>query len=179
MSYIMYHSMSGNRTGGREWRQAGVLGGMALVAMLVGALALARPVEAQLSCPDKNAQCLIDKINEANRKGQGTIIYLGKGPYTLTGAPITHADRTWNALPSITGSVTIVGSGAASTSRLAWWRSRIAQSTIIGPALAAGLPTTERRSSSGTVRSAATMPPRGGLAKPTREASSMPLARRG
>jgi hypothetical protein len=90
-------------------------GGVALFAALVSALAVVQPVEAQLSCPDRDVGCLIDKIREANGRGRWTSIELGEGPYSLPGRSDYAADG-YNALPSITGSVSIHGVGAGATS---------------------------------------------------------------
>jgi hypothetical protein len=103
------------RPGNLGRSRAGVLGAVALVTALVSSVALARPAEAQLSCPDPDAQCLIKAIKEANDKGQGqrTTISLGKGPYTLSyaWAQDNKAADEPTALPSITGWVSIQGGG--------------------------------------------------------------------
>src|SRR4030095_5701136 len=69
---------------GVRWRR-GILKSELLVALLVGALGLAQPLQAaEFTCASGNVACLIDAINQANANGEANRITLRRGTYTLT-----------------------------------------------------------------------------------------------
>jgi len=87
------------------------------VALLIGALGLAQPLRAaEFTCASGDVTCLIDAINQANANGKANRITLRRGTYTLTvvdnGDPFQFDT---NGLPVITSTLTITGTGAATT----------------------------------------------------------------
>jgi hypothetical protein len=79
-------------------------------------LALTLPVQVQaatFSCSGGDVSCLIATINAANGNGEKNTIFLDSGIYTLTA--IDNSADGPNGLPSITGSVRLVGAGADNT----------------------------------------------------------------
>ncbi len=84
------------------------------VALLIGALGLARPLPAaEFSCPAGDVACLIDAITQANTNGEANTITLETGTYTLTAVDNTTDGP--NGLPVITSTLTITGQGAETT----------------------------------------------------------------
>jgi hypothetical protein len=84
---------------------------VSLVAWLFGT-----PVEAaEFHCAAGDVACLVDAINQSNSNGEANTIRLAAGTYSLTvidhGEPLSGA----TGLPTIVGSVAIIGSGAEAT----------------------------------------------------------------
>jgi hypothetical protein len=103
------------RTDGRKGRwRAGVLGSIPVVAALVCALGLSRPGQAaDFTCAGGDVACLIAAINTANANREENTLTLEAGIYTLTS--VDNDTDGPNGLPSITGTLTLIGAGAEST----------------------------------------------------------------
>jgi hypothetical protein len=96
-------------------RPGGTLKSGLLMALVIGALGLAPPLQAaEFTCASGNVACLIDAINQANANGEANTITLEAGTYTLTA--VDNTTDGFNGLPSVTGVVTI--QGAADTTIL-------------------------------------------------------------
>jgi hypothetical protein len=103
------------RTGGRKGRwRAGVLGSMSVVAALVCALGLSRPGQAaEFTCAGGDVACLIAAMNTANANREENTLTLEAGIYPLTA--VDNDTDGPNGLPSITGTLTLMGAGVEST----------------------------------------------------------------
>ena len=82
--------------------------------VLVILLGLWQPcLAADFACPAGDVACLIDAINRANTNGQANTITLEAGTYPLTAV---HNPDGQTGLPSVTGTLTITGAVAETTS---------------------------------------------------------------
>jgi hypothetical protein len=98
---------------GRPWN-AGLTGGLAVVAAMSVVLATFRPVQAAVfRCPAGDVACLIAAIKTANGNGEDDTITLKTGTYTLT--VVDNTSNGSNGLPSVTSPITIRGAGADRT----------------------------------------------------------------
>jgi hypothetical protein len=82
----------------------------------IAALVLAVPVHVQaatFSCSGGDVSCLVVAINVANGNGERNTIFLDAGIYTLSA--IDNSTDGPNGLPSVTGSIRLVGAGADNT----------------------------------------------------------------
>jgi hypothetical protein len=97
----------------RWWR-----GGLLVAALVVSALAPARPGQAaDFACTAGDVACLIDAITTANANGDANTITLEAGTYTLTAVDNTTegAPNERNGLPSITSTLTVRGADPDTT----------------------------------------------------------------
>src|SRR5262249_15441022 len=93
----------------RWWR------GIACGVMLLGLVSLTPLSQAaDVTCTAGDVTCLIAAINTANANGEANTITLEAGTYTLTAVDNTTDGP--NGLPSVTGTVTVTGAGADTTS---------------------------------------------------------------
>jgi len=89
-------------------------GGWLIVAGRLVLLGLARPLDAaEFACAAGDVACLISAIHAANANGTANTLTLAAGLYTLTAVDNTPDGPT--GLPSITGRLTITGTGADTT----------------------------------------------------------------
>jgi hypothetical protein len=96
------------------WRGGTLRSGL-LVALLIGALGLAQPLQAaEFTCASGDVACLINAINQANANGEANRITLRRGTYGLT-AVDNGTEPDVNGLPVITSALTITGQGAETT----------------------------------------------------------------
>ena len=108
-AYLIMHSYIGGL-----WRRGTLRSGL-LLALLIGALGLAPPVQAaDFTCASGDVACLINAINQANANGEANRITLRRGTYTLTAVDNGIGEFT-NGLPVITSPLTIRGQGAETT----------------------------------------------------------------
>jgi hypothetical protein len=107
-AYLIMHSYIGGL-----WRRGTLKSGL-LVALLIGALGLAQPLQAaEFTCASGNVACLIDAINQANANGEANRITLRRGTYTLTAVDNgSGLPGDVNGLPVITSALTITARGA-------------------------------------------------------------------
>jgi hypothetical protein len=99
---------------GELWR-GGTLGSGLLLALLIGTLWLAPPLQAaEFTCASGDVACLINAINQANANGEANRITLRRGTYTLTAVDNTTSGEP-TGLPVITSPLTIRGQRAETT----------------------------------------------------------------
>jgi hypothetical protein len=70
---------------------------------------------AEFFCPSGDVSCLIAAINKANRNDQQNTIFLEPGNYILLAVDNRSLDDGATGLPIVTGTITIWGAGAEST----------------------------------------------------------------
>jgi hypothetical protein len=99
----------------RGWRLCALSRVWAIAAAALGlALASAPLVQAiTVRCGAGDVACVINAIQTANANGEAKTITLAAGTSTLTA--VDHATDGPNGLPSLTGTITIIGDSAATT----------------------------------------------------------------